>query len=286
MGIASRLTLLQRCLLGSVAVHAAVLTLRMADPEGFDKMFKDAGLEVVLVNARADQKPEVAKAIAQFAMSGGGEADKGRSTSPMQAEMRSVEGNAAEDNQKRLDQMQSSQNLLLAQIREQILADAARLQQGNPAATADASEVQKVRQRLKLLAEIERKVREENERPKKRFVSPATLSKVHATYYHEFKQRVEELGTRNFPQVGGRKLYGELTMSISLDRSGAVLQTQVLESTGDARLDKMAVAIVNSGAPYGKFSENMLREFQILVVVTRFKFTRDDALSTSIVSHE
>jgi protein TonB len=75
-------------------------------------------------------------------------------------------------------------------------------------------------------------------------------------------------------------------MSISLDRSGAVLQTQVLESTGDARLDKMAVAIVNSGAPYGKFSENMLREFQILVVVTRFKFTRDDALSTSIVSHE
>lgn len=286
MGIWSKLTLLQRCLLGSVVAHAAVLTLRLADPDGFDKMFKDTGLEVILVNARSDQKPEVAKAIAQSSMSGGGQADKGRATSPLQAELRDLEGNAAEDNQKLMDQMQASQNLLLAQLREQIMADASRVKQGNPLTQAESSEAQKLRHRLKLLAEIEQQVKKENERPKKRFVSPSTLGKVHATYYHAFKQRVEDLGTKNFPQTGGRKLYGELTMSISLDRSGAVLETQILESTGDAKLDKMAVAIVNSGAPYGKFSDAMLRQFQILVVITRFKFTRNNTLNTSIVGHE
>ena len=36
----------------SVAVHAALLTVRLVDPQAFNRVFEDTPLEVVLVNAR------------------------------------------------------------------------------------------------------------------------------------------------------------------------------------------------------------------------------------------
>lgn len=285
MAIWSALTLLQRCLLGSILVHVIVLGVRMADPQGFDKLFKDTGLEVILANAQSEQNPEVAKAIAQFSLSGGGSLDQGRAASPLQAELKRIDGDDTEDRLQNLEQMQAIQNQLLAQLREKLKAEVTPSQMGGNAVQANANHIQKMRQRLKLLAEIERRVIEENERPKKRFISPATMGKVHATYYQEFKQRVEDLGTKNFPQVAGKKLYGELTVSISLDRNGAVIEAKVLDSNGDARLEKMALAIVGAGAPYGNFSEAMLKQFQILVVITRFKFTNDNTLNTAIVNN-
>jgi protein TonB len=51
-------------------------------PAGFDRMFQDTPLEVILVNAKSTEKPDKAQAIAQFSLAGGGDADKGRATSP------------------------------------------------------------------------------------------------------------------------------------------------------------------------------------------------------------
>ena len=47
-----RWTPLQVALALSLALHAALLTLRFVDPEGFERFFADTPLEVVLVNAR------------------------------------------------------------------------------------------------------------------------------------------------------------------------------------------------------------------------------------------
>jgi protein TonB len=64
-------------LLASVAVHAALLTVRFVDPESFNRVFEDTPLEVVLVNSRSNEKPDKAKAIAQASLAGGGDAEKG-----------------------------------------------------------------------------------------------------------------------------------------------------------------------------------------------------------------
>ncbi|MEN9397135.1 MAG: hypothetical protein RLZ81_1665, partial [Pseudomonadota bacterium] len=71
---------LQLALGASVALHAVLLSVRFVDPEAFRRVFEDAPLEVVLVNARTNERPEQAKAIAQFSMAGGGDADKGRAS--------------------------------------------------------------------------------------------------------------------------------------------------------------------------------------------------------------
>ena len=76
------LSTMQWALLVSLGVHAAALTWRVVDPQAFNRVFEDTPLEVVLVNARSQDQPARAQAIAQAALAGGGEADKGRATSP------------------------------------------------------------------------------------------------------------------------------------------------------------------------------------------------------------
>jgi periplasmic protein TonB len=279
----ARLTVFQFCLLGSAVVHSALLAVRFVDPATFDQVFKDHGLEVILVNAQGNEKVDKAKAIAQFTLDGGGSADKGRATSPLQADRFESTGDATEDVQQHLDQLQTRQTYLLAQLKDQLVKNPTQ-PLSTPDSADNADRVEKARQRLKQIAEIERRVVQENERPKKRFVSPSTVGKVHALYYHGFKRKVEDLGTRNFPAMAGKKLYGDLTMSVSLDRYGQVIEAQIITSTGNSQLDKMAQAIVYSGAPYGTFTDAMLKKFQILVIVSRFSFTRDDGLQTTVVA--
>ncbi|MBP6851700.1 MAG: energy transducer TonB, partial [Rhodoferax sp.] len=64
------LSTIQLALGASVAVHAALLTVRFVDPEGFNRVFEDTPLEVILVNARTNEKPDKARAIAQASMAG------------------------------------------------------------------------------------------------------------------------------------------------------------------------------------------------------------------------
>src|SRR3978361_299625 len=59
------LSALQIALGLSVLAHAALLTVRFVDPEAFNRVFSETPLEVILVNARSDEKPDKATAIAQ-----------------------------------------------------------------------------------------------------------------------------------------------------------------------------------------------------------------------------
>ena len=57
---------------------------------------------------------------------------------------------------------------------------------------------------MKLLAEIERRINEENARPKKRYISPSTREEVYAIYYDALRRKIEERGTQNFPEWPAR----------------------------------------------------------------------------------
>ncbi|HEU6454695.1 MAG TPA: energy transducer TonB, partial [Roseateles sp.] len=63
---------LQIALAFSVGVHAALLSLRIAAPEAFNRIFQDTPLEVVLVNTRSSEPPTKAAVLAQANLAGGG----------------------------------------------------------------------------------------------------------------------------------------------------------------------------------------------------------------------
>ncbi len=283
-GWLASLSTLQLALGVSVLLHAAVLSVRFIDPEGFNRVFQDTPLEVILVNARSNDRPDAdkAQAIAQFALAGGGEAAQGRATSPLPYSALSAIGNDFEEAQQKMDAMQEQQTQLLAQLRQQIAA----LPPPDPTAArpnaGQSAQDDRRRQLVKLLAEIEKRINEENARPKKRYISPATREAVYAVYYDAMRRKVEDKGTRNFPEQNGAKLYGDLTMIVTVNHDGRVLSTEIVQGSGSRVLDTRAEAIAHAAGPFGEFGPEMRKKADQIAVVSRFKFTREQTLETSV----
>lgn len=278
------LTTLQWALALSLGVHGVLLSVRFVDPEAINRAFRDTPLEVILVNARSDEPPPEAQAIAQANLAGGGEAAKGRATSPLPLAATVQMGESPEEARRRIEQLQREQQQLLAQVRREIAA----LPQPDPSRDRGAPEQREQEQRrkqlLRLLAEIEKRVNEENARPKKRYISPATREEVYALYYDNLRRRIEERGTRSFPEHQGRKLFGELTMNVTIDAAGRVVEADVVRSSNNRRLDQQAMAIVMAAQPFGAFTPAMRAQADQIVVTSRFRFTRDEALETTQLS--
>ena len=284
LGFLKGLSTLQLALGVSVAVHAALLTVRFVNPEGFNRVFQDTPLEVILVNAKSDELPQKAMAIAQASLAGGGEAVKGRATSPLPPNLTARVGDTPEEDEQRIEALKEQQNQLLAQVRKALASlPPPDLQAVNPS-QASVEREQKRKALVKILAEIEKRINEENARPKKRYISPATREEVYAIYYDELRRKIEDRGTTNFPEAAGRKLYGELTMVITVNHSGAVLSTEIVQSSGNKTLDRRAQAIVR-GLDFGRFSDAMRRRADQIVVVSRFRFTREAGLQTTQMSN-
>lgn len=269
-------------LLISLAVHAVPLSVRIVAPQQFNRVFKDTALEVILVNAQSQERPEHAQAIAQANLAGGGDVAQGRATSPMPYSALTRIGDDFEERQRQIDALQERQTTLLTQLRQRLAA----LPEYDPreAAQQQAREQQeqKRKQLLKQLAELEKRINEENARPKKRYISPATKEAAYAVYYDALRHKVEEKGTENFPEVGGRKLYGDLIMVLTINHDGRVLETEIVESSGQQDLDRRAQAIAYASGPFGSFTPAMRAQADQIVVVARFSFTRDQVLQANV----
>lgn len=280
-----RISTLQLSIVFSLGVHGALLGVRFVDPEGFNRIFQDTPLEVILVNSRSGEAPLKAQAIAQANLAGGGEAERGRATSPLPPSALVEIGDSNEQARKQIEQLQETQQQLLAQLRREIALlpppDPKR-DQGSPDERANE---EKRRQLVELLAEIEKRINEENARPKRRYISPATREEVYAMYYDQLRRKIEDRGTRNFPEYQGKKLYGELTMNVTVDAEGRVIETEVVRPSQSKLLDRRAVAIVKAAAPFGPFSTAMRKKADQLVITSRFRFTREDGLETSLTAN-
>lgn len=275
-----QVTTLQAALGLSVVVHAAVLTVRFVEPQAFERLLSESPLEVILVNARSNEAPAKAQAIAQANLAGGGEAAQGRATSPLAASAEVQLGDSPDDARQRIDRMHQEQMQMLAKLRQEAawLPSETAADQGTPEQQAER---ERRRQMIKQLAEIEKRINEENARPRKRYVSPATQEAVYAQYYDALRRKIEERGTRDFPEARGQKLYGELTMNITVDAAGRVVSAEVVKPSPSRLLDQRALAIVRTAAPYGRFTAGMQREADQIVVTSRFRFTREDGFEAA-----
>lgn len=281
-----RFSTLHGALAVSLSVHGALISWHWADPAGFDRLFRATPLEVILVNAKSNETPAEAQALAQAALAGGGDQAEGRATSPLPAMPQAEMGNAPDEARKRVDQLQDQQQQLLAQIRREMALlppPDPRRDTGTP---QEREQEERRRQLLKLLAEIEKRINDDNASPRKRYVSPATREVAYALYYDRLRRRIEERGTRDFPEAHGRKLYGELTMNITVDAAGRLLEADIVRGSGNALLDRRAVAIVERAAPFAGFNAALREQTDQIVITSRFRFTRDDGLEATMVSNQ
>jgi periplasmic protein TonB len=73
-------------------------------------------------------------------------------------------------------------------------------------------------------------------------------------------------------------------MIVTVNHDGRILETEVVETSGNLTLDRRAASIARAAAPFGHFNQAMRKRADQIVVVSRFKFTRDDTLETKLTN--
>jgi protein TonB len=273
----------------SVLAHASLLAIRFAAPDAFRLQPADPGLEVILVNAKHERAPVKAEALAQANLDGGGNAEAGRAQSPLPDLKRIENGDSIKALQRRIAELEERQKNVLTRVAPSNHASAPVAERDKPDPNRNgADNVDSTRAIARLAAEITQRISDENKRPKKTFISPSTREVGYAMYYKTMQKRVEEVGTLNFPQQNGNKLYGELVVYIPVFQDGSLYEKEggprIERSSGNAALDKAALAIVRRAAPFGKFPANMRSSDKddLWIVITRFKFTREEKLQAEL----
>lgn len=267
----------------SVGIHALLLTIRFVAPEVFHLKAEDPGIEVVLVNTRSERKPTKAEVLAQAALEGGGDKDKGRATSPLPNVGITKQGDALQDTRRKLEQLEAEQKKLLAAVSNPKAAIEPLVDKKTPVdeqldPTAEDL-VESAKAFARQAAIIDARIEAENKRPKKHFYGTSAKDYSAAMYVDAFRGKVERWGNLNYPAEAKGKLYGQVQLTVVIDKLGQIQTLEVNKSSGNRILDMAALNIVRRAAPYGKFTSQMAAEMDLLSITRTMIFT-NDALET------
>jgi len=268
----------------SVLLHGVFLTVKWISPTSIDRIFQSQTLEIVLVNSRSSEAPDKPQALAQANLAGGGQvAGLQLQSSPLSASAQDQSGLDLQQVERKIELLKSEQLRLIHQLKQDLFDMQSQTPRSDRGSTDSESLIERQKLLSSQLAQIEKQSQALQGSSKKRYIGPATQETIFARYYDKMRRTIETTGTENFPQAGGEKLYGSLTMVITLNSNGKVIQTEIAKSSGRALLDQRAVAIVQGASPFDPFTTDMKRQADQLVVVTRFNFARDETLETRML---
>ena len=282
------LTPLTIAITASVVAHAALLAVHFAAPDAFKLNPVDPGLEVILVNAKQSRAPINADALAQADLDGGGNADTGRAKSPLPDLRRIENGDSMKALQRRTAELEEQQQRWLTQVKASNFNATPVTANNKPDPTRNGDDaIDTTKALARRAAEITERIENENKRPKKTLITPSTRAVGYALYFKNLQKRVEDVGTLNFPQKNGKKLYGELVVYIPVFQDGTIYDKEgvrIERGSGNPDLDKAALNIVRQAAPFGKFPPNMLSKDKddLWGIINVFKFTREEKLEAHL----
>lgn len=263
----------------SILLHGLILSLQFRLPEG--KPQRDRGLEVVLVNARHAKAPDKADVLAQANLAGGGTSDnpKARPKSPLPPQNARREGDALLEQKRRQRQEEQPHQQVLT--REKATASVAsrpqQSEQPSPAPVASGLDLlDSAAAVARLEAQIDRNLDELARRPRTQFIGARAKEYRFAQYVEDWRQKVERVGTLNYPEAARGKVYGSLLLSVVIRADGSVDRVGVHRSSGHKLLDEAAIRIVRMAAPYAPFPPDIRRDTDLIEITRTWTFTNAD----------
>jgi len=244
------------------------------------------GLEVTLVQSRTDKDIDDADFLAQASQEGGGDTEERvRPTSPVvpvvpDGEAGEVREFVPETRAPSAPKPQQQEILTAAKSSRKISTSiAAPLVKQQTQLTA-AQLLSRSKEIARLSAEIDQSQRVFAHRPKRKFISARTKEYRFASYEEAWRAKVERIGKLNFPDEAKRKkLSGSLIMAVTLNPDGSVKAINVRESSGHRILDDAAVRIVRLAAPFARFSEDIRKDTDELVITRTWVFEAGNRFS-------
>lgn len=277
---------LQIAITVSVLIHGILLLVHFTFPDAFTIKHRDQSLEVVLVNSKSATKPKDATKLAQNNLDGGGNTDENRSAkTPLPASPQKHEGDSLVEAQRRQQQLEAMQQKLLTQQRAKIavIEEQQRTteQPDTPNTVSGRDLADRALAIAKLEAQIDQQIDEYQKRPRKKFFGARVSEYAAAQYIENWRQKIERVGTLNYPPAARGKHYGSLLLYVEIDAKGNVINAEVQRSSGNKILDEAALRIVHLSAPFPAFTPEMRAKMDILAFARRWTFTNEDTLATS-----
>lgn len=248
----------------SILIHILFLSFRWGVGEIQNRRL-NTPLSVVLVNASNKTPPQKANKLAQADLQGGGKTENQDATALHRARLGA---------EARLEVLEKQQKQMLAKLDEQ----------RNRSGGRKSGDEQKITPQLNSLeAELAKRLQSDGREPRRKVLTGANTKAVSfAHYYDAMRQKIEAYGSAFFPRVNGRPLYGSLVIVVSVDNQGRITTNaqgkdglSIGRSSGNPELDRQALTIVRSSAPFGPFPLEMHNQIDVLDWISTFEFTRD-----------
>ncbi|MBI1394408.1 MAG: TonB family protein [Betaproteobacteria bacterium] len=268
----------------SVLVHAGVLLVRFVplDPSKLQNLTPP--LEVVLVNSKSAHKPHKADALAQASLNGGGntEADR-RAKTNLPVIPESTDTDELSLASRKVERLESEMRRLVAQVHGDTVVitatEAPRKQSDADEQSAQVDSAQKRTAIARLEAQIAKEWDHYQKLPRRKFIGARTEGVVYAQYVDDWRQKIERIGTHNYPEEAKRLgIYGTILLTVSIRADGSVERVEIDRSSGHPVLDRAARRIVQLAAPFTPFPPDIRKEYDILSITRNWAFTRSDGL--------
>lgn len=96
----------------------------------------------------------------------------------------------------------------------------------------------------------------------------------YAYYLKLWQQAMEQYGTQRYPDAAKNCVQNDcrLRLLIAINANGTLRKLQILQSSGQRKLDEFAIETVQRTMPFAPFSNKMKEELDVLEVVRIFEF--------------
>jgi protein TonB len=122
--------------------------------------------------------------------------------------------------------------------------------------------------------DISQRIREYEQRPRKRVVGGKSVEPRFASYLNEWRDRVHAYVAGRQQTSAHIVAQAELQMVVTIGKEGDVVEVEMTRSSGNPEFDASAVDIIRRAAPYHPFSPEIARDTDLLAIVQTMTFIR------------
>ena len=278
-----RSRVLYGAIFASLVLHALLLTVHFRFPDTLRWKTSSPPLEVILVNAKTRQRPVNAEALAQANLDRGGDTDENRrARSPLPVIPAAEPGKDLAAAKRRVEELEAQQRELLAKAQgSSPVSDSQKVappQEQTPKQGREFADL--ALSTMRLQAQIDKRLEEYSKRPRKQFIGARAAEYRFAQYEEDWRQKIERIGTLNYPPEARGKVYGNLRMTVTLRPDGSVESIELDRSSGLKVLDAAALKIIRMSEPFSPFPNDIRRDTDLLVITRTWFFGQGDKMWT------
>ena len=95
---------------------------------------------------------------------------------------------------------------------------------------------------------------------------------IESKYLNAWQRKIERVGHNVLKKEYSQLDLTQLRLVVSIDSLGNLIETKIIDSSGNSEIDKIAMEIVRLASPFEPFSDEMLSEYEVLQVDRIWKF--------------